>query len=188
MHTIVSHHSATIRELKFCGYKGAVVLHNTTPITQPMLMALKHCHRLETLIMSFWLSTLFEGDLRDDQVIAYWQDQRYSSSTSLISLSEDPLDEWSWSDELRSKFAPKALAWRVVGLIGPYLSDEAKKRKGGVTVRASFCIGDWGGIFDIDVKVGKRSLSSDICLGFEGPREEMEDGRRKEKIRSRRWF
>lgn len=188
MHTIVSHHSATLRELKFCGYKGAAVLYNTTPITQPMLAALKHCHRLETLIMSFWLSTLFEDALRDDEVISYWQNQRSASSTSLVSLSDDPPELGSWAHELKSKFAPNALAWRVVGLVGPYLSEEAKRRKGGVSVRASFCIGDWGGIFDIDVKVGKGSMASDICLGFEGPREEMEEGRRTEKLRSRRWF
>ena len=187
LHTIVSHHGSTLRELKFCGYKGAVNLYNPSPIAHPMLAALKHCHALDSLIMSFWLSTMFEDDRRDDEVISYWLDRRDASSTSLVSLSDEP-ELGSWAYELKSKFAPRALAWGIVRFLGQYLSETAKRRKGGVHVRASFCVGDWGGIFDIDVYVGKGSLGSDICLGFEGPREEMEEKRRREKLDRRRWF
>jgi hypothetical protein len=187
LHTIVSRHGATLRELKFCGYKGAVNLYNPSPIVHPMLVALKHCHSLESLIMSFWLSTLFEEAFRDDQVISYWLDRRDSSSTSLVSLSDES-ELGSWAHELKAKFAPRALAWGIVRFMGQYLSERAKRREGGVHVRASFCVGDYGGIFDIDVWVGKGSLGSDICLGFEGPREEMEDRRRREKLDRRRWF
>jgi hypothetical protein len=42
--------------------------------------------------------------------------------------------------------------------------------------------------WEIDVQIGKGSLGSDVCLGFEGPREELEDRRRREKLDSRRWF
>jgi hypothetical protein len=187
LHTIVSQHGSTLRELKFCGYKGAVNLYDPSPITHPMLLALKHCHALESLIMSFWLSTLFEDEFRDDEVMSYWLDRRDSSSTSLVSLSDEP-EQGSWAYELKTKFAPRALAWGIVRFLGQYLSETAKRRKGGVRVRASFCVGDWGGIFDIDVRVGKGSLGSDVCLGFEGPREELEDRRRREKLESRRWF
>lgn len=187
LHTIVSHHGSTLRELKFCGYKGAVNLYNPSPIAHPMLAALKHCHALNSLIMSFWLSTMFEDDRRDDEVISYWLDRRDASSTSLVSLSDEP-ELGSWAYELKSKFAPRALAWGIVRFLGQYLSETAKRRKGGVHVRASFCIGDWGGIFDIDVYIGKGSLGSDVCLGFEGPREEMEEKRRREKLDRRRWF
>lgn len=187
LHTIVSHHGSTLRELKFCGYKGAVNLYNPTAIARPMLAALKYCHALESLVMSFWLSTIFEDALRDDEVISYWLNRRDSSTTSLVSLSDEP-ELGSWAHELKTKFAPKALAWGISRFLGPFLSETAKRREGGVHVRASFCVGDSGGIFDIDVKVGKGSLGSDICLGFEGPREEMEENRRREKLESRRWF
>jgi hypothetical protein len=187
LHTIVSQHGSTLRELKFCGYKGAVNLYDPSPITHPMLAALKHCHALESLIMSFWLSTMFKDEFRDDEVMSYWLDRRDSSTTSLVSLSDEP-ELGSWAYELKTKFAPRALAWGIVRFLGQYLSETAKRRKGGVRVRASFCVGDWGGIFDIDVQIGKGSLGSDVCLGFEGPREELEDRRRREKLDSRRWF
>lgn len=187
LYTIVSQHGSTLRELKFCGYKGAVNLYDPSPIVHPMLAALKHCHALESLIMSFWLSTMFEDEFRDDEVISYWLNRRDSSTTSLVSLSDEP-ELGSWAYELKSKFAPRALAWGIVRFLGQYLSETAKRRKGGVHVRASFCVGDWDGIFDIDVQVGKGSLGSDVCLGFEGPREELEDNRRREKLDRRRWF
>ena len=187
LHTIVSWHGSTLRELKFCGYKGAVNLYDPSPITHPMLAALKHCNGLESLIMSFWLSTMFEDEFRDDEVMSYWLERRDSSTTSLVSLSDEP-ELGSWAYELKTKFAPRALAWGIVRFLGQYLSEHAKRRKGGVRVRASFCVGDWGGIFDIDVQIGKGSLGSDVCLGFEGPREELEDKRRREKLESRRWF
>lgn len=187
LHTLVSHFGKTLTELKFCGYKGAINLYQPTPITQPILAALKHCHALEHLVMSFWLSTLFEEAFRDDEVISYWLNRRDSSTTSLVSLSDEP-ELGSWAYELKTKFAPKALAWGIARFLGPYLSETAKKRRGGVHVRASFCVGDWGGIFDIDVQVGKGSLGSDICLDFEGPREELEEKRRREKLENRRWF
>jgi hypothetical protein len=38
------------------------------------------------------------------------------------------------------------------------------------------------------LRVGKSGLGSDICLGYEGPREEMEVNRRREKLDRRRWF
>lgn len=187
LHTIVSQHGSSLRELKFCGYKGAVNLYNPSSIAHPLLAALKHCHVLDSLIMSFWLSTLFEDAFRDDEVISYWLDRRDSSTTSLVSLSDEP-ELGSWAYELKTKFAPRALAWGIVRFLGQYLSETAKKRKGGVHVRASFCVGDWGGIFDIDVQIGKGSLGSDVCLDFEGPREELEDKRRREKLDRRRWF
>lgn len=188
LHTIVSHHGSTLRELKFCGYKGAINLYAPSPIVHPLLAALKHCHALESLIMSFWVSTLFEDGFRDEQVISYWLDGRDASSTALVMTSPDEPEPGSWAYELKSKFSPAALACRLVRFLGPYLSETAKKRKGGVHVRASFCVGDWGGIFDIDVQIGKSGSGVDYCLDFEGPREELEEKRRKEKLESRRWF
>lgn len=188
LHAIVSQHGSTLRELKFCGYKGAINLYDPSPIVHPLLASLKHCHALESLIMSFWVSTLFEDGFRDEQVISYWLDGRDSSSTALVMTSPDEPEPGSWAYELKSKFAPAALACRLVRFLGPYLSETAKKREGGVHVRASFCVGDWGGIFDIDVQIGKSISGRDDCLGFEGPREELEEKRRKEKLESRRWF
>lgn len=75
-----------------------------------------------------------------------------------------------------------------MGFLGPFLSEKAKRREEGVKVRASFCVGDWGGIFDIDVVVGKGEGGEDVCLAWVGPREELEEGRRVEKLENRTWF
>lgn len=203
LHTLVVHHAETIRELKFCGYKGSPLLWNPTAITTPLLFALRHCHNLESLILSLWLSTWFEDAARDDEVIAYWLDCRSSSSTALAPITPSTTDgsENAWARALRTTYAPQALAERIVAFIGPFLSEEAKGRRGGVHVRGSFCLGDWGGIFDVDVRIGKAELSSggvgresgagrgkDVCLSFDGPREELERGRREGKLEGRGWF
>ena len=187
IHTIASFHADTVKELKFCGYKGAPVLYNPTPVTSPMLYALKHFHQLDTLIISVWLNTEFEGRPQDAEIIKYWLDARSPSSMSLARIIRDEEIE-GWEKELRTKYAPDALAWHVTNFIGPFLSEQAKLRPNGVHVRGSVCIGDWGGIFDIDIRVGKGSLNSDICLGYKGPREEIEPERRRSKLLSRRWF
>lgn len=186
VHTIASLHADTVRELKFCGYKGAPVLFTPTPITYPMLAALKHFHKLESLIMSMWLNTEFEEAHRDADVINYWLDARSPNSTSLVRITDEEPE--GWEKELRTKYAPVALAWWITSYIGQFLSEEAKARKGGVHVRVSMCIGDYGGIFDIDLMIGKGSLNSDVCLSYKGPREELEPDRRREKLETRRWF
>lgn len=187
IHTIAAYHADTVTELKFCGYKGAPILFTPTPITQPMLYPLKYFNKLESLIMSMWLSTVFEDAHHDADIIKYWLDMRSPSSTSLVRTVIDEEPE-GWEKELRTKFAPDALAWHITSLIGPFLSEQAKARKGGVHVRASMCVGDWGGIFDIDLHIGKGSLNSDVCLGYVGPREELEPHRRRQKLENRRWF
>ncbi|KAK3697145.1 hypothetical protein LTR37_017641 [Vermiconidia calcicola] len=187
IHTIASLHADTITELKFCGYKGSPKLFSPTPITTPMLSALKYFHSLETLIMSMWLSTIFEEAPRDADIIKYWLDARSPQSMSLVRTVIDEEPE-GWEKELRTKFAPDALAWQITSLVGPFLSEKAKARKGGVHVRASVCIGEWGGIFDIDLHIGKGSMNSDVCLSYKGPREELEPERRRTKLESRRWF
>ncbi|EMC98395.1 hypothetical protein BAUCODRAFT_423226 [Baudoinia panamericana UAMH 10762] len=186
LNIIATHFADTITELKFCGYKGCPALLSPTPITAPLLGALKHFHNLHSLVTSLWLSTFFDGSDRDAEIIAYWLDARSPASTALVHMSDDELE--GWEKELRTKFAPDALAWRITNFIGPYLSETAKARKGGVQVRASFCIGDWGGIFDVDLHVGKGAMGSDVCLGFKGPMEELESERRRSKLENRRWF
>ncbi|KAK3700328.1 hypothetical protein LTR37_016032 [Vermiconidia calcicola] len=183
--TIASLHADTVTELKFCGYKGSPKLFSPTPITTPMLSALKYFHNLETLIMSMWLSTIFEEAPRDADIIKYWLDARSPQSMSLVRTVIDEEPE-GWEKELRTKFAPDALAWQITSLVGPFLSEKAKARKGGVHVRASVCIGEWGGIFDIDLHIGKGSMNSDVCLGYKGPREELEPERRRTKLETRR--
>lgn len=187
MQTIATYHPHTVRELKFCGYKGSPVLFSPAPICQPLLHSLKHFNNLESLILSVWLSTIFEDARRDSDIISYWLDARSPNSTSLVRLVQDEEPE-GWERELKLKFAPDALAWQITSFIGPFLSEKAKSRKRGVHVRASMCVGDWGGIFDIDLRIGKGSLNSDICLGYAGPREEQEPERRRSKLESRRWF
>jgi hypothetical protein len=187
LQTIAAFHPETVRELKFCGYKGSPVLFKPAPICQPLLHSLKYFTNLDSLILSVWLSTIFEDAPRDSDIISYWLDARSPNSTSLVRVVQDEEPE-GWERELKTKFAPDALAWQITSFIGPFLSEKAKSRKRGVHVRASMCVGDWGGIFDIDLRIGKGSLNSDICLGFEGPREELEPGRRRSKLENRRWF
>ena len=186
IHTIASFHANTVTELKFCGYKGAPVLFQPTPITQPILAGLKHFHKLESLIMSVWLSTTFEEGHRDAEIIKYWVEARSPATTSLVHITDEEPE--GWAKELRTKFAPPALAWEITNRIGPFLSESAKRRRGGVHVRASMCIGDWGGIFDLDLQIGKGAMNSDVCLWYQGPREELEPEKRRSKLESRRWF
>ncbi|KAK4609217.1 hypothetical protein CLAFUR4_14287 [Fulvia fulva] len=185
MHTLASYHADTVKELKFCGYKGCSILFSPTPITVPLLSSLKHFHNLDSIIMSMWLTTLWEGSNRDSEVISYWTNMRSPASTALVMITDDEPE--GWERELKMRFAPAALAWRVTNFIGPYLSESAKQRKGGVHVRASFCIGECG-IFDVDIAVGKGAVNSDVCLWYKGPREEMEPERRTAKLDARGWF
>ncbi|KAK4555359.1 hypothetical protein LTR86_007656 [Recurvomyces mirabilis] len=185
LNTIASFHADTITELKFCGWKGSPALFTPTPITMPLLSAMKHFHNLKSLVMSLWLSTTYEQSPRDADVISYWANSRSPTSTALVRISDEEPE--GWEKELKTKFAPDALAWRVTSFLGPLLSDRAKSRNGGVHVRAGFCVGDWDGIFDLDMAIGKGSLA-DVCLGFDGPRPEMDEVRRKSKLVNRRWF
>ncbi|KAK5164361.1 uncharacterized protein LTR77_010057 [Saxophila tyrrhenica] len=190
LQTLASYHRNTVTELKFCGYSGAAILFQPTPITTPFLASLKHFHNLESLIISTWLSTTFEGARRDDEVIRFWIDSRSPSSTAIARFNptDDDEEEGSWAKELRTKFAPDALARRARSFIGPFLSENVKTRKGGCHVRISICIGEAGGIFDMDMRVGSGRDGEDVCLGYEGPREELEEGRRRAKLENRRWF
>ena len=186
IHTIASLHHATITELKFCGFAGAFNLFQPTPITGPLLAGLKYFDKLETLILSTWLSTIFEGNPCDNGVISYWLDSRSESSTSLVITNTDE-EPQGWAKELRTKFAPDALARQVTSFIGPMLSEQAKLRTGGVHVRVGMCLGESNAIFDLDLRIGKIG-DGDICFNYKGPREELEPERRREKIENRRWF
>ncbi|KAF2724737.1 hypothetical protein K431DRAFT_281688 [Polychaeton citri CBS 116435] len=185
LHSIASFHAPTVKELKFCGYQGSPGLLMPTPITHPMLNALRQFHNLESIIFSMLLDTRFEGQVRDREVMDYWIGTRSPASTALVRVSDEEPEGWEL--ELRTKYAPNAIAWRVTNFISGFLSETAKARKGGVHVRASFCVGD-GGLFDLDCAVGKGAVGSDVCLWYAGPREELDTERRKGKLASRRWF
>jgi hypothetical protein len=188
LHTLASCHANTITELKFCGYRGAPLLWDPTPITTHMLAPLRHFHKLRHLILSLWLHTLWEGDHRDDEILAYWLDTRDASSTALVINNNTNEPPTGWAKELAEKYEPRVMAARIVTLMGPYISERAKARPGGMHVRASFCIGSYGGLFDFDVIVGKAADGSDELKGWKGPREELHPERRAEKLRNRRWF
>ncbi|ORY08748.1 hypothetical protein BCR34DRAFT_488344 [Clohesyomyces aquaticus] len=215
LHTIAAHHASTVKELKLCGYAGAPILSDPTPITRPLLYNLRHFHKLETLIISMWLSTVHEGERQDKEIIASWLDTRSPSSTALIfvtppstptplplvapttipgnlSPAARPQEFNRWAVALKTRFSPSALAYRVAADIAPFLSSKAKERRGGVKVRASFCLGRndqysngrIGDIFDLDVRVGRGGQ----VLEFVGPREEGEPGRWWGKLEGRGWF
>jgi hypothetical protein len=213
LYTLALHHASTIEELKLCGYTGCPILSAQTSIAPHILAPLRQLTNLRQLVVSFWLLTWFEGAYRDKEIIQSWLDTRSPSSTALVVVTpphspthEFPVDpaalpnfadampprqEYNrWAVALKTRFTPSALAYRVARHIGPYLNEEAKKRPGGVRVRASFCLGDREGsshandIFDLDMRVGRN----DAVLEFVGPREEGEKGRWRTKMEQRRWF
>jgi len=186
IHTLASYHADTVTELKFCGYRGAPVLWDPLLITTPILSPLRHFHNLRSVILSLWLQTLFEEQYRDEGVIAYWTDTRSPSSTALV--APEAVEPTGWPKMLKERFEPQSIAQRMTSFIGPFLSERAKARKGGVHVRGSFCIGISGGIFDFDVHVGKAPNGEDVLLEWTGPREENHDDRREEKMERRGWF
>lgn len=186
IHTLAAYHAESITELKFCGYRGAMVLWDPTTITTPMYSPLRHFHNLETLILSLWLPTFYESDFRDEDVIAYWLNTRSSKSTALVAPVDAP--RTGWARRLEERFAPLTVATRIKDVLGPFLSERVKSRPGGVHVRGSFCIGVYGGIFDFGVNIGKALNGEDTLLDWTGPREELHPIRKKEKLERRRWF
>jgi hypothetical protein len=211
---IAADHAATVEELKLCGFNGSPVLSNFLPVTKPILFPLRHFHNLRQLIISFWLITYFEDEHRDMSIIQSWKDSRSPSSTALVVVTSPtsptttnpfvnptvavdaphpaarPQEFNRWAVALKTRFTPSALAYRVAADIGPFLSPIAKERKGGVRVRASFCLGERGehrsanDIFDLDMRIGRDNK----VLEFVGPREEGEKGRWWDKLDGRRWF
>ncbi len=163
------------------------VLFKPTSITNPLLRGLKYFSNLRSLITSVWLPTTFEDQPRDHEIIRYWLDARSPRSTALVTTALEQEPE-GWERELRAKYAPDALSWHVTRLVGPHLSEEAKARVRGIHVRASISIGEGGGIFDLDMHIGKDKKNNDICLDHRGPREELEPERRGSKLENRRWF
>lgn len=212
LHTLALHHAATIQELKICGYNGCPILSYLSSDTTPLLAPLLQYHSLRQIVVSFWLLTFFEDAYRDVEIIQSWMDTRSPSSTALVIVTpprsperEHPVDgammpapeptaprpEFNrWAVALKTRFTPSALAYRVASDIGPFLSPLAKARKGGVRIRASFCLGAReerrvaNDIFDLDIRVGR----DDQVLEFVGPREEGERGRWWAKMEGRQWF
>ncbi|KAF1834184.1 hypothetical protein BDW02DRAFT_622076 [Decorospora gaudefroyi] len=215
LQTVALHHASTVEELKICGYNGCPILSYPTPITSPLLTGLRSYDNLKQLVLSFWLMTWYEDSYRDAEIIQSWLDTRSPASTALTIVTprsspppDQPVDpghfpdfgnpriiprtqEFNrWAVALKTRFSPSALAYRVARDIGPFLSPVAKARKGGVRVRASFCLGakeerrTASDIFDLDIKVGR----ADQVLEFVGPREEGEPGRWWAKLEDRRWF
>ena len=186
IHTLAAYHASSITELKFCGYRGAPLLWNPTAITTPMLTPLRHFHNLKHLILSLWLHTIYENEHQDENILCYWLNTRSASSTALVIPTSSPTELTGWAKELAEKYDPSRIATRVMTLIAPFLSERAKAK--GVTVRASFCIGTYGGLFDFDVEVGKSGDGGDVVRRWRGPREELHPERRREKLARRRWF
>lgn len=185
LHTIATFHP-DITELKICGVMGCLVLNCPTTITFPMYAPLKYLHRLQSLTSSVWLSTIYEETWCDREIIKYWLASRDASSKALVTVTDDPLQGWAL--ELEKTYSPKSLASRVTGFFGPLLSEKAKAQRNGVKVRVSLEVGENGGVFDLDVRIGKGPDNRSVCLGYEGPREEQEPKRRKAKLDDRRWF
>ena len=187
LHTIASYHASTITELKFCGYLGAPILGNPTPITDSFLYPLRHFHNLRQLVLSMWLRPSF-GSLRpDDTIIEYWIGLRELKEPFeyLFQMPDETAEAGCRTIGIETLYEPELLAKQTQDMVAKHLSPRVKERSGGVKVRASFSLGvESSSIFDLDVGIGKN----DEILGFKGPREELEPERREEKLENRRWF
>ncbi|KAK7537011.1 uncharacterized protein J3D65DRAFT_667712 [Phyllosticta citribraziliensis] len=74
-----------------------------------------------------------------------------------------PVPLSKWPDRLHALYLPRHLAEAVARQIAPLLSDTAKRKAGGVLVRASFCLGaqaGLGAVWDVDVRIGAKPRSS----------------------------
>ncbi|KAF1983833.1 hypothetical protein K402DRAFT_406558 [Aulographum hederae CBS 113979] len=118
-------------------------------------------------------------------------------------ISQSPITEQPLYTALAHFFHPARLAQHVGRLIWPHLSPVARARKGGVTIKASFCLGEiTSDIFEFEVRVGYEGEEKDEegdkeeggkervakVLSILGPKEEGERERRKEKLETREWF
>jgi hypothetical protein len=84
----------------------------------------------------------------------------------------------------RRLYSGLALARQINDTLQPYLSPVALAKKGGINVRASFCLGtDCGDVFDLELGLGQYGI-----LWFKTPREEGEPERWFGKLDSREYF
>jgi hypothetical protein len=182
----------TITELKFCGFHRAPTLFRSglnVAAERFFFEPLKHFHRIESLIVSFWLTTLFEGHNRDLQVMEFWRNSQSPSSTALVIRDEPAEGEMNgWARELKTKFAPEALVKEIVRVLGPKVSEKAKAREGGLHIRASFALGHSSDVFDVDLQLGKDDMGHDVVLEWTPPLEGTDPERRRDKLEKRRWF
>ncbi|KAF2435631.1 hypothetical protein EJ08DRAFT_625056 [Tothia fuscella] len=207
LHTI-SLWGSTLKELKLCGYVGSPVFHKPTSITPYMIHHLVHLPRLKNLTISCWLTTYFEHDARDSEIIRFWRDQRESSSTALVVVRHEIVEPVQptgtlpavayqmdypppleipiinpWHEALHRVYSPLSLATRAHRLIAPHLAPEARAR--GVDVRISFCLGvETTDIFDFNMVID----NDDEPKSLNGPREEGEHDRWWGKLEARQWF
>jgi hypothetical protein len=84
----------------------------------------------------------------------------------------------------RRLYSGSALARQIDDTLRPYLSPVALAKKGGINIRASFCVGtDCGDVFDLEL-----GLDKDGIVWFKTPREEGEPERWFGKLDSREYF
>ncbi|KAI9877837.1 MAG: hypothetical protein M1830_002673 [Pleopsidium flavum] len=182
LETVALCHAATIKSLKFCGFRGAPVLHSPTDLTSIVLAPLRHLHNLQHLTMAFCIPTLFEGSYRQEQIRSYWLDAQSSTSTALA-MPADADVENAWAKILAERFAPAKLAKKVVNLLAPHLSRTAMARQGGMVIRALFLLGAHD-IYELKVRMGSRGEVG----SYMGPRAEYNAEKVREKLEKRAWF
>jgi hypothetical protein len=204
--------ASTVTELKFCGYHGSIVLNRpggfTQGITPGVLHHLRYFHKLETLILSFYLiikdhsdteiiqnwvterenrenadrAALTPGETYDDVSMAVDEANRSMDDQSTVSDGSE--EEATHRERIKAEYGGAVLAMRVFDIMREYLSPTALRRQGGVNIRASFCLGDiTGDIFDLDVWMNDKQV-----IRWIGPREEATPERAKTKLDSREYF
>lgn len=182
LRTIALYHAATIKSLKFCGFRGAPILHSPTSLTSIILAPLRHLYNLQYLTMAFWIPTLFEGSNREDQIRSYWLDAQSSNSTALAMPADADMEN-TWAKVLVERFTPAKLAEKVADLLAPHLSKTAMARQGGMVVRALFLLGGHN-IFELEVRMGPHGE----VVSHKGPRAEVDAEKVNEKLEKRAWF
>lgn len=186
IHTLAAYHANTVTELKICGFQGAPLLWDTTPVTTPIFSPLRHFHKLESFSLSILFPTIFQDDYRDYQILEYWFNTQSPAATALVVPHN--ADNSPWPTALREYYEPESIARRLKNLIAPFLSESVKVRKGGVHVRANFCIGEEADILDFDLVIGKAPNGEDVVLSWVGPRDEHDTERKTQRLERRRWF
>ncbi|MCJ1306302.1 hypothetical protein MMC08_009122, partial [Hypocenomyce scalaris] len=181
--TIALYHASTITELKFCGFRGAPILHSPTLKTPFILRSLQRFHQLRYIATAVWMLTFYDGSNRGEEISAYWLAPQSPESTALA-LTNATNDNNEWPRILAQRFAPIVLAQKVADLMGPYLSRQSKARPPGVTVRALFLLtkdDNRAELCELEVVVGPRWQ----VVSFRGPRGEHDAEKFHEKLENR---
>jgi hypothetical protein len=200
--TIASLFASSIKELKFCGFHGSLILDKApgpNDITPGILHHLRYFHNLEQLILSMYIlrdQHVSRSDMIDDWRSGqlFWDSHdiaasRIEAGPDCVPLvledtisNEDQTSTLDFDQYIRNHRG-LAMAWSLWHMISPHLSPKALQK--GLCLRASFCIGSTQNedIFDLDINMNEKGITT-----VTGPRSIWDGGRWWTKMTERRYF